>query len=126
MLGIFLFDLFVMRRGWCGHLCAVGAFYSLVGQASALRVVAAQRERCNDCNDCLAVCPEPVVIRPALKAVDGAGPVITSGNCTNCARCIDICSTEVFRFGTRWHPGQGAAQAAPITIATTTTRKEAP
>ena len=23
---IFLFDLFVMKRGWCGHLCPVGAF----------------------------------------------------------------------------------------------------
>lgn len=25
---LFLFDLFVVERGWCGHLCPVGAFYA--------------------------------------------------------------------------------------------------
>lgn len=101
VLAVFLFDLFVAQRGWCGHLCPVGAFYSLPGKVSALRVVAARREQCNDCADCYAICPEPLVIKPALKAVDGAGPVITSAQCTNCARCIDICSKDVFTFGWR-------------------------
>jgi hypothetical protein len=32
LLAVFLFDLFVMRHGWCGHLCPVGAFYSLIGR----------------------------------------------------------------------------------------------
>lgn len=98
---IFLFDLFVAPRGWCGHLCPVGAFYSLPGRLSPLRVVAARREACNDCADCYAVCPEPIVIKPALKGTGGAGPVITSGQCTNCARCIDLCSKDVFEFGLR-------------------------
>lgn len=101
---VFLFDLFVAPRGWCGHLCPVGAFYSLPGLVSPLRVRAARREACNDCADCYAVCPEPLVIKPALKAVDGAGPVITSAQCTNCARCIDVCSKDVFEFGLRWAP----------------------
>ncbi len=108
---IFLFDLLVMRRGWCGHLCPVGAFYSLPALVSPLRVVAARRERCNDCLDCFAVCPEPVVIRPALKAQGGAGPVITSPNCTNCGRCIDVCAVDVFEFGSRWQ--RGAPLPAP-------------
>jgi phosphoribosylaminoimidazole-succinocarboxamide synthase len=34
VLAIFLFDLFVMSRGWCGRLCPVGAFYSLIGRWS--------------------------------------------------------------------------------------------
>ncbi len=29
VLAIFLFDLFVAKHGWCGHLCPVGAFYGL-------------------------------------------------------------------------------------------------
>jgi ferredoxin-type protein NapH len=37
VLAVFLFDLFVMSRGWCGHLCPVGAFYSLLGKWSPLR-----------------------------------------------------------------------------------------
>jgi ferredoxin-type protein NapH len=98
---LFLFDLFVVPRGWCSHLCPVGAFYSLVGRFSWLRISAVRRDACNDCADCYAVCPEPIVIKPALKSVDGAGPVITSANCTNCGRCIDVCAKNVFEFGGR-------------------------
>ena len=101
---IFLFDLFVSRRGWCGHLCPVGAFYSLLGFASPVRVSAAQREKCDDCMDCFAVCPEQQVIKPALKGAEkGFGPVILSGNCTNCGRCIDVCARDVFKFDWRFH-----------------------
>lgn len=103
VLAVFLFDLFVMSRGWCGHLCPVGAFYSLLGKWSPLRVSATRRDACNDCMDCFEVCPEPQVIRPALKGEGkGVGPVILAANCTNCARCIDVCSKDVFNFGTRF------------------------
>lgn len=98
---VFLFDLLVAPRGWCGHLCPVGAFYSLIGRLSLLRVRLPAREACNDCMDCFAVCPEQQVIRPALKAVAGAPPVILEANCTNCGRCIDVCSKNVFAFGRR-------------------------
>ena len=101
---IFLLDLFVSKRAWCGHLCPVGAFYSLLGSVSLVRVSAAQREKCDDCMDCFAVCPEQQVIKPALKGADkGFGPVILSGNCTNCGRCIDVCARDVFQFDIRTH-----------------------
>jgi ferredoxin-type protein NapH len=100
---IFLFDLFVMKRAWCSHLCPVGAFYSIVGKWSLVRVSAVKREACNDCLDCYAVCPEQQVIRLPLKgAAKGISPVILSPNCTNCGRCIDVCSKDVFAFGTRF------------------------
>ena len=38
--GIFLFDLLVAARGWCGHVCPVGAFYSVLGRFALLRVAA--------------------------------------------------------------------------------------
>jgi ferredoxin-type protein NapH len=102
VLAVFLLDLFVSANAWCGHVCPVGAFYSLLGKWSPLRVSAAKREACNDCMDCFAVCPEPQVIRPALKgAKQNIGPTILSPNCTNCGRCIDVCSKDVFRFGLR-------------------------
>ena len=102
VLAVFLLDLFVSANAWCGHVCPVGAFYSLLGKWSPLRVSAAKREACNDCMDCFAVCPEPQVIRPALKgAKQDVGPAILSPNCTNCGRCIDVCSKDVFRFGLR-------------------------
>ncbi len=104
VVAVFLFDLFVMSRGWCGRLCPVGAFYSLLGRWSPVRVSAPQRSACNDCMDCFEVCPEPQVIRPALKGEEkGVGPVILAANCTNCGRCIDVCSKEVFSFGLRFN-----------------------
>jgi ferredoxin-type protein NapH len=103
ILAVFLFDLFVSPDGWCGHLCPVGACYSLIGKTSLVRVNAARRAACNDCMDCFVVCPEPQVIKPALKgAGKGIGPVITSANCTNCGRCVDVCSKNVFGFGSRF------------------------
>lgn len=120
ILAVFLFDLFVMKDGWCGHLCPVGAFYSLIGKVSLLRTVAVERAACNDCLDCFVVCPEPQVIRPALKGVDGAGPVILAANCTNCGRCIDVCSKDVFAFGSRFgnRTGRHSSPAKSITPAT--------
>jgi ferredoxin-type protein NapH len=78
----------------------MGAFYSAIGRFAILRVSAAGRARCDDCADCYALCPEPQVIAPAMKP--GASPVVLSPACTNCGRCIDACSRNVFRFTTRF------------------------
>jgi ferredoxin-type protein NapH len=99
VLAVFLLDLFVTRRGWCAHLCPVGAFYGLVGKASLVRVSAVARERCTDCGACFNVCTEPHVITPALKG--GGGRLVLSGDCTNCGSCIDACPVDVFAMTTR-------------------------
>ena len=99
VVAIFIFDLFISRHGWCGHLCPVGAFYSVLGLTSRIRVSAIHRSQCDDCMDCFTVCPEKQVIRPALKGeAQNISPVILSPNCTNCGRCIDVCAKEVFEF----------------------------
>ena len=97
--GVFFYDLVLAPRGWCGHVCPMGACYNLVGKLALLRVAADQREACNDCMDCFTVCPEPQVIRPALKG--NGTPQITSSDCTNCGRCIDVCSENVFHITLR-------------------------
>lgn len=103
---IFLFDLFVARNGWCGHICPVGAFYGLVNTTGLLRVSASGRDRCDDCMDCYAVCPEMHVISPALKGgAANASPIITNIDCTACGRCIDVCPEHVFRFTHRFDAG---------------------
>jgi ferredoxin-type protein NapH len=110
VLAIFIFDAFISSRAWCGHLCPVGAFYSLLGHGSLLRVNASLRNECDDCMECYAVCPEPKVIIPVLKGRNAqkhigkdAGTIIMSSNCTNCGRCIDICGKEVFSFDHRFN-----------------------
>jgi ferredoxin-type protein NapH len=124
--GVFLFDLFVAPRGWCGHICPVGAFYGLVGARGLLRVRAPRRNQCNDCMDCFAVCPEPQVITPVLKGeARGVAPVILAAACTGCGRCIDVCSKDVFEFGTRYYhraqpattkAGPGSVPSAPAGV----------
>nr|VFJ56379.1 MAG: ferredoxin-type protein NapH [Candidatus Kentron sp. FW] len=112
VLGIFLFDLLIAKNGWCGHLCPTGVVYALIGKASLVRVRADRRDLCNDCMDCFAICPEPKVIVPALRGGEkGFGPVIESGACTNCGRCIDVCGEKVFRMGVRVIPRRSWANS---------------
>lgn len=99
---IFILDAFVSRRAWCGHLCPMGAFYSLLGRYSLLKVNTLNRENCNDCMDCYVVCPEPQVIKPALKGKHDSSILIHSGLCTNCGRCIDVCAKDVFSIKHRF------------------------
>ena len=99
ILGIFLFDLLISRRGWCGYLCPVGAFYGIVGKFSRLRVKAARRNDCEQCGACLRICPEPHVIGPALKGSEGG--FVVSGDCVNCGACIDHCPNDVFEIAFR-------------------------
>ena len=100
---VFLFDLLVAPRGWCGHLCPVGASYALIGHKSLLRVSAQRSSACNDCADCYAVCPEPQIIPKALKGKGGVSPVILDSVCTNCGRCIDVCGPDVFSYTSRFN-----------------------
>jgi len=96
-IGIFLLDLLLIERGWCGHLCPMGAFYGVLGSKSLLRVSARQRQRCDDCMDCYSVCPEPQILKKPLKgAAKGQGPIIDTGACSNCLRCIEVCPEDVF------------------------------
>jgi len=102
VLAVFAYDLLVAPRGWCGHLCPTGAVYALLNRGALWRVAAARRSACNDCLDCFAVCPEPQVIRPALKKIGQTSPLILSPDCTNCGRCIDVCARQVFNFTHRF------------------------
>ena len=100
--GIFLYDFLIASRGWCGHVCPVGAFYGLLGRTALIRVSAARRSACDDCMDCFVVCPEPQVIRPALQQAGQTHPLILSGDCTNCGRCIDVSDRQVFKMTHRF------------------------
>jgi len=93
---VFLFDVFVVKNGFCGHLCPLGAFYSLAGRWSLVRVVHS-KEQCTNCMRCIESCPEPQVL-PMVGKRDGA---VLSGECTNCGRCIEVCPDGAMRFGLR-------------------------
>jgi len=93
---IFLFDLFVLKNGWCGHICPLGGFYSLLGKFSLIRVKH-NEENCTLCMKCKVVCPENQV----LYMIGKESLPVLSGECTNCARCIEVCDDDALRFSIR-------------------------
>ena len=96
--GVFALDLLLLERGWCGHLCPLGAFWSVVGKVGVVKPIF-DNERCTKCGDCLRVCPEAHVLNFKLAAQRG---FIASGECTNCGRCAAVCPENAIRFATRF------------------------
>ena len=93
VLVIFLFDLFVVKNGWCGHICPVGGTYSLIGKFSLLRVKHTS-ENCTLCMKCKEVCPESQV----LHMIGKDSITVNDIECTNCGRCIDVCDDDALGF----------------------------
>lgn len=95
ILAIFLFDLFVLKHGWCGHLCPLGAFYGLLGKVAAPLRISFDTPTCTHCVECVRVCPEPQVLDFKLAGELGK---ISSSDCTNCGRCITVCPEDTLKF----------------------------
>jgi len=109
LLGLFIFDSLVLKDGWCGHLCPLGAFYAVVGKVSLLRI-AFNTPTCTHCVECVKVCPEPQVLN--LKRASEKG-YISSGECTNCGRCITVCPEHTLKFDLQlWIKRAAAAPGA--------------
>lgn len=96
IVAIFLFDLFGVKNGWCGHLCPLGASYSLIGKVSLVRVKH-DHVACTNCMECKVVCPENQV----LHMIHKESVFVTDGECTNCGRCIDVCGDNALGFSIR-------------------------
>ncbi len=93
VLAIFLFDLFVVKNGWCGHVCPLGGFYSLIGAYAPWSVVHNQ-PNCTLCMKCKEVCPESQV----LHMIGKKSIKVSDMECTNCGRCIEVCDDDALSF----------------------------
>jgi len=89
LLAIFLFDLFVVRHGYCGHICPLGAFYSLISRFRVVRVRHV-KDNCTLCGACFAACPETHV----LSLVGKHDGTVNNPECTNCFRCVEVCDDD--------------------------------
>lgn len=103
-ISIFILDIIGSANFWCGHVCPVGAFYSVLGKKTLCYIKASNIDQCDDCMDCYKVCPEAHILKPLIKDKEqyieqAIIPVIQSSDCTRCGRCIDVCPEQVFRYG---------------------------
>ncbi len=102
---ILLLDLLLLERGFCGHLCPLGAFYGLLGARPAVRV-RYDDASCTACMDCHKICPERHVLRPLLDP-EARPDIVAAGDCLNCGRCVDVCADGALAFTLR-PPGRKA------------------
>ncbi len=96
LVAIFIFDLFVVKNGWCGHICPLGGVHSLIGKYSMVRVEH-NHDNCTLCMKCKEVCPETQV----LNMIGKRSEFVTQAECTNCGRCVDVCDDEALDFHLR-------------------------
>ena len=96
ILALFLFDFGMVRYGWCGHLCPIGAFYSLIGRFSFLKVKH-YTDPCTNCGKCFQVCHEVQV----LSLINKESGFIKSGECSSCLRCVEVCEDEALKLSVR-------------------------
>jgi ferredoxin-type protein NapH len=96
IISIFLFDLFIVKNGWCGHICPLGAFYSIIGKWSIFKIQHIQ-ENCTLCMKCKDVCPE----KDVLFMIGKNSESVLSKECTLCGRCIEVCDDKALNFHIR-------------------------
>lgn len=90
---IFFFDFAVLQNGWCGYICPLGAFYSISNKFSIIKIKHT-KNNCTGCNKCFIACPEKQVL-DIINKKDG---FILNGECTNCARCVEVCEDDALHF----------------------------
>lgn len=90
---IAIFDLFVLDNATCGYICPLGAFYSLLGRFSLLKIHY-NETLCTKCGECEKVCPEKQV----LDIIGAKSGIIKSGECMSCAKCIEVCEDSALEF----------------------------
>lgn len=94
VLSVFLFDLFFIKHGFCGHICPLGASYSLIGKYSLIRVKH-NKDQCSKCDKCIVICPEPQV----LDLIGKRSGSINNIDCMKCGRCIEVCDDNALGYG---------------------------
>ena len=92
LLVIFIGSLFV-QRFFCRYFCPMGAIYSLISQASFLKIDK-PRDGCGNCHLCTSKCPMGMDLTKKDR--------IAGGECINCQKCVSWCPKGNARFRSRY------------------------
>ena len=92
LLVIFIGSLFV-QRFFCRYFCTMGAIYSLISQASFLKIDK-PRDGCGKCHLCTSKCPMGMDLTKKDR--------IAGGECISCQKCVSWCPKGNARFRSRY------------------------
>ena len=92
LLVIFIGSLFV-QRFFCRYFCPMGAIYSLISQASFLKIDK-PRDGCGKCHLCTSKCPMGMDLTKKDR--------IAGGECISCQKCVSWCPKGNARFRSRY------------------------
>ncbi len=89
-------------RIWCKSICPLGAFYSLVGYFSPIRVKIDQikEQQGKQCGLCAYHCPMDIQI--VNDHIIRGYTSIDDGECTRCGVCMDACPRGSLSLGFSW------------------------
>ena len=92
LLVILIGSLFV-QRFFCRYFCPMGAIYSLISQASFLKIDK-PRDGCGKCHLCTSKCPMGMDLTKKDR--------IAGGECISCQKCVSWCPKGNARFRSRY------------------------
>jgi len=92
LLVIFIGSLFV-QRFFCRYFCPMGAIYSLISQASFLKIDK-PRDGCGKCHLCTSKCPMGMDLTKKDR--------IAGGECISCQKCVSWCPKGNAHFGIKY------------------------
>ena len=92
LLLIFIGSLFV-QRFFCRYFCPMGAIYSLISQASFLKIDK-PRDGCGKCHLCTSKCPMVMDLTKKDR--------IAGGECISCQKCVSWCPKGNAHFRSRY------------------------
>lgn len=106
VLAVLLVEIFYSRRAWCKYICPIGTTYGYLGVVSATRIE--WNDNCDHCMVCHDVCFENQVLEltkakyaKQIEEHSIKNEYISSGDCTLCGRCIDVCHKDALKFDFR-------------------------